>query len=144
MYPAPASRLRSSPASLAAILGPLRAEILAALWQLGRATVRDVHRQLHGPRQHTYGTVRQAMQRLLADGYLIRLPRKNRSAYVYAARVSQEEITTQLLHQILDGLAADYPNAVAAYIARYDMARRPQLRLVWARDHQRRGLDSRN
>jgi predicted transcriptional regulator len=134
MFTAPAPRLRSSPASLAAILGPLRAEILATLWRLGRATARDVHRQLRGPRQHSYGTIRQAMQRLVADGYLLRLPRKKRNAYVYTAGVSEEEITRRLLHQILDGLAADHPNAVAAYIARHDMVRRPRLRLVWVRD----------
>jgi len=134
MYIAPTSRLRSSPAGLAAILGPLRAEILAALWQLGRATIREVHRELHAPRQHPYSTIRRAMQRLAADGYLMRLPRKQRNAYVYVAGVSQEEITTQFLHQILDGLAADYPRAVAAYVARYDTAQVPRLRLVWVRD----------
>jgi predicted transcriptional regulator len=143
MYTAPASRPRSSPAALAAILGPLRAEILATLWRLGRATARDVHRQLPGPRQHAYGTIRQAMQRLAADGYLTRLPRKKRNAYVYVAGVSQEEMTSRLLHQILDGLAADYPSAVAAYIARHDMARRPRLRLVWVRDRQPPNFDSR-
>jgi predicted transcriptional regulator len=142
MYMAPAARLRSSPASLAAILGPLRAEILFTLWHLGSATARDVHRQLYGPHQHGYGTIRQAMRRLAADGYLTRLPRKKRNAYVYMAGVSREELTARVLHQILDGLAADYPTAVAAYVARYGRARRPRLRLVWVRDHHRQHADS--
>jgi predicted transcriptional regulator len=142
MYMARAARLRSSSASLAAILGPLRAEILSTLWYLGRATARDVHRQLYGPHQHGYGTICRTMRRLAADGYLTRLPRKKRNAYVYMAGVSREELTTQVLHQILDGLAADYPTAVAAYVARYDMARRPRLRLVWVNDQHRRHADS--
>jgi predicted transcriptional regulator len=142
MYMAPASRLRSSPASFAAILGPLRAEILSTLWHLGRATARDVHGQLYGPHQHGYGAICQTMRRLAADGYLTRLPRKKRNAYVYMAGVSREELTTQVLHQILDGLAADYPTAVAAYVARYDRMRRPRLQLVWIHDHQRRHADS--
>jgi predicted transcriptional regulator len=131
MHAISAARPRSSPAGLAAILGPLRADILATLWHLGCATARDVQRQLHA-RQHGYGTIRAAMQRLAADGYLMRLPRKERNAYVYVAGLSQEELTTQILHQILDGLAADYPSAVAAYVARYDTARAPRLRLVWS------------
>jgi predicted transcriptional regulator len=135
-------RLRSSTAGLAAILGPLRAGILATLWRLGRATTRDVHRQLELPRQYAYGTVRTAMQRLAADGYLTCLPSKERNAYVYIPRVGQEALTLQVLNRILDGLAADYPTAVAAYIARHDTARAPHLRLVWAADQQRRRASS--
>ena len=130
-------QLRSSPAGLAAILGPLPAEILATLWRLGRATSRDVQRQLDLPRSYAYSTIRATMQRLAADGYLTCLPCKERNAYVYIPRVGQEALTLQVLHQILDGLAADYPSAVAAYVARYDTARAPHLRLVWAADHQR-------
>jgi predicted transcriptional regulator len=134
--------LRSSTAGLAAILGPLRAEILATLWRLGRATTRDVHRQLDLPRRYAYGTVHTAMLRLTADGYLTCLPCKERNAYVYIPRVGQEALTLQVLHHILDGLAADYPTAVAAYVARYDTARAPHLRLVWAADHQRQCASS--
>jgi predicted transcriptional regulator len=130
MYLVSPVRLRSSTAGLATIIGPLRAEILATLWRLGRATTRDVHRQLDLPRRYAYGTVRAAMQRLTADGYLTCLPYKERNAYVYIARVGQEALTLQMLHHILDGLAADYPTAVAAYIAGYDAARAPYLRLV--------------
>ena len=142
MYLVTPARFRSSSTGLAAILGPLRAEILATLWRLGRATTRDVHRQLDLPRRHSYGTVRAAMLRLTADGYLTCLPGKERNAYVYIPRVGQEALTLQVLHQILDGLAADYPSAVAAYVARYDTARAPHLRLVWAADHQRQCASS--
>jgi predicted transcriptional regulator len=124
------TRRRSSTAGLAAILGPLRAEILATLWRLGRATTRDVHRQLDLPRRPAYGTVRAAMRRLTADGYLTCLPCKERTASVYIPRVGQEALTLQVLHQILDGLAADYPRAVAAYVAGHDTTRAPHLRLV--------------
>jgi predicted transcriptional regulator len=142
MYLVSPARLRSSTAGLAAILGPLRAEILATLWRLGRATTRDVHRQQDLPRRYAYSTIRAAMQRLAADGYLTCLPCKERNAYVYIPRVGQEALTLQVLHQILDGLAADYPSAVAAYVARYDTARAPHLRLVWAADHQRQCASS--
>jgi predicted transcriptional regulator len=134
------ARLRTSPAGLTAILGPLRAEILATLWRLGRATTRDVQQQLDLPRQHAYGTIRAAMQRLVADGFLTRLPGKERNAYVYIPRIGQEALTLQVLHQILDDLAADHPTAVAAYVARHGTARAPHLRLVWsAADQRRRG-----
>ena len=131
------ARFRSSAAGLAAILGSLRAEILATLWRLGHATTRDVYRQLDLPHQYAYSTIRRAMQRLAADGYLTCLPGKERNAYIYIPRVGQEALTLQVLHQILDGLAADYPTAVATYVARADTARAPQLRLVWAADPQR-------
>lgn len=136
MYLVSSAQLRSSRAGLAAILGPLGAEILATLWRLGRATTRDVHRQLNPPRQYAYSTVRAAMLRLTADGYLMCLPYKERNAYVYIPRIGQEALTRQVLDHILDGLAADYPTAVAAYVARYDTARAPHLRLIWAADQQ--------
>ena len=117
------ARLRSSAAGLAAILG--------------HATTRDVYRQLDLPHRYAYSTIRRAMQRLAADGYLTCLPAKERNAYVYIPRVGQEALTLQVLHQILDGLAADYPSAVAAYVARYDTPRALHLRLVWAANHQR-------
>jgi predicted transcriptional regulator len=120
----------------------LRAEILATLWRLGRATARDVHRQLELPRRYAYSTIRAAMQRLAADGYLTCLPSKQGNANIYIPRVGQEALTLQVLHQILDGLAADHPAAVAAYIARHDTARTPRLRLVWAADRQRQGASS--
>jgi predicted transcriptional regulator len=120
----------------------LQAEILATLWRLGRATVRDVQRQLPAAYQHGYGTIRSAMQRLAADGYITRLPRKQRNAYVYVAGLSREALTTQLLHQILEGLAADYPSAVAAFVARNDRARAPHLRLVWRADHPQQYVGS--
>jgi hypothetical protein len=82
------------------------------------------------------------MQSLTADGYLTCLPCKERNAYVYIPRVGQEALIVQLLHQILDGLAADYPTAVAAYVARHGTARAPHLRLVWAADHQRQSASS--
>ena len=137
MYLVSPAPLRSSPVGLAAVLGPLRAEILATLWRLGRATTRDVHRQLDLPRRYAYGTVRTAMRRLTVAGYLTCLPGTERHAYVYIPRIGPEALTLQVLHQILDGLAADYPTAVATYVARADTARAPQLRLVWAADPQR-------
>src|SRR5215212_3157391 len=136
------ARLRSSAAGLAAILGSLRAEILATLWGLGQATTRDVYRQLDLPHRYAYSTIRRAMQRLAADGYLTCLPSKERNAYVYIPRVGQEALTLEVLHQILDGLATDYPTAVAAYVARHDTARAPHLRLVWATDQQRQRASS--
>jgi predicted transcriptional regulator len=131
------ARLRSSTVGLAAILGPLRAEILATLWRLGRATTRDVYRQLDLPRPYAYSTIRAAMQRLAADGYLTCLPGKERNANVYIPCIGQEALTLEVLHQILDGLAADYPRAVAAYLARHNRGRASHLRLVWAADRQR-------
>ena len=118
-------------AGLAALLGPLPAEILAAIWRLGRATTREICEQLE-PRQHSYATVRAAMRRLAADGYLSCLPQKERNALVYIPCIGREALTMHMLHQILDGLRADYPDAVAAYVARHDQARAPRLRLVWS------------
>ncbi|HEX5688856.1 MAG TPA: BlaI/MecI/CopY family transcriptional regulator [Roseiflexaceae bacterium] len=135
---APIARLYASSVALRDMLGPLRAEILAALWKLGRATVREVQEHLPASRREVYATIRAAMQRLVGDGYLARLPIKKRNAHLYMASVSAEALTRQLLHQILDGLAADFPGAVADYIARCDAARAPQLRLVWRADRQQR------
>jgi len=136
------AQLRPSTAGLVTILGPLRAEILATLWRLGRATAREVYGQLDLPRQYAYGTVRATMQRLAADGYLTCLPGKQGNANIYIPRVGQEALTLQVLHQILDDLATDHPTAVAAYVARHNRRHAPHLRLVWSADQQRRRASS--
>lgn len=131
------TRLRLSTAGLTTILGPLRAEILAMLWRLGRATSRDIHQQLDLPRTYAYSTVRSAMQSLAADGYLTCLPDKQGNANVYIPRVGQEALSLQVMHQVLESLAADFPAGVAAYVGRYNAPRAPHLRLVWSADRQR-------
>lgn len=132
MLRATPARRQPPTAGLAAVLGPLPAEILAAIWRLGRATTREIYEQLEQPPQHAYTTVRAAMRQLAADGYLSCLPQKKRNALVYIPCIGQEALTRHVLHQILDGLKVDYPDAVAAYIARHDQARAPRLRLVWS------------
>ena len=83
-------------------------EVMAALWERGPATVREVLEVLRGRgRKLAYTTVLTFLQRLEQKGHV----RSDRSgmAYVYRAAVTRDRVTrsklTALLDQLYDGAA---------------------------------------
>jgi predicted transcriptional regulator len=75
-------------------------EILRALWELGPATVRQVHEALSRTRDTGYTTTLKLMQ-IMADKGLVT---RNESArtHVYGARVSQEHTQRQLVNDLVE------------------------------------------
>jgi BlaI family transcriptional regulator, penicillinase repressor len=75
-------------------------EILRALWELGPATVRQVHGALSRTRDTGYTTTLKLMQ-IMADKGLVT---RNESArtHVYDARVSQEHTQRQLVNDLVE------------------------------------------
>jgi predicted transcriptional regulator len=69
-------------------LGHLEHRVMAALWQGGERSVRDVQEELGG--ELAYTTLMTTLDRLFRKGLLAR--RKEGRAYVYSARVSNGEL----------------------------------------------------
>ena len=89
-------------------LGQAELEVLKALWELGRAPVRQVMNHLHANgRKVAYTTVLTFLTRLEQKGFVA--ADKSELAYVYRARISRERIMRSrlksLLAQLYDGAA---------------------------------------
>ena len=73
-------------------MGDLEAEILECVWELGSASVKDVHECLLERREIAYTTVMTVMSRLAAKGLLISQPVGR--AYVYEAAAGREDFSS--------------------------------------------------
>src|SRR5579863_7877931 len=80
-------------------------DILAALWRLGAATVREIHDELGKPSGYT--TTLKQMQLMTEKGLLTRSERYR--SHVYEASAPKEQTQTQIaadmLHRAFDGSA---------------------------------------
>ncbi len=78
--------------------GETEMEILQVVWELGEASVADVHARLGGDRAYT--TVMTVMRNLADKGYLTF--RKQGRMYVYRPAVPPEEFKSDLLKRLVD------------------------------------------
>ena len=90
-------------------LGTAELEVLKALWEEGRCTVRQVLGHLHERgRRVAYTTVLTFLTRLEQKGFVA--SDKRGLAYVYRATVTRERVTRsrvrELVQQLYDGAAA--------------------------------------
>ena len=75
-------------------------EILRVLWELGPATVRQVHEALAATRDTGYTTTLKLMQ-IMADKGLVTRDESART-HIYAATVTQEHTQRQLVKDLVD------------------------------------------
>ncbi len=75
-------------------------DVLRALWQLGPATVRQVHEVLNAEKPCGYTTVLKFMQIMTAKGLLIR--DETERSHVYKPRVPAENTQRQLVADLLE------------------------------------------
>jgi predicted transcriptional regulator len=97
-------------------LGPLEAEILNLIWELGSATVKDVHeRILADPdRELAYTSVTTVLRRLTEKGWLA-CDKKGRAFY-WRPLVSRQQAQVIEAHEKLHRfLAVGNPDVVAAF-----------------------------
>jgi len=73
-------------------------DILAVLWRLGPATVREVHDDLK--KDSGYTTTLKQMQLMLGKGLLVRTERFG--AHVYEAGIPKEQTQKQIVGDLLD------------------------------------------
>ncbi len=104
-------------------LGPLETEILNIVWELGCATVKDVHeRILADPdRELAYTSVTTVLRRLTQKGWLI--CEKQERAIPWQPLISREEAQVIKAHdQLNQFLAVGNPDVVAAFADSLDAA----------------------
>ena len=101
-------------------LAPLELECLSALWPMGEATVRDIHRALAESRPRAYTTVMTIMDRLAQKGIVSR--RKAGRAFLYQAKLTAEEARLKAVEKIVDGFFDGSREALAAHLSRLSVA----------------------
>ncbi|MCG9891588.1 MAG: BlaI/MecI/CopY family transcriptional regulator [Thermosynechococcaceae cyanobacterium MS004] len=112
-------------------LGPLEAEILKIVWELGFVTVKDVHDQIltNPNRELAYASVTTVLNRLTQKGWLA-CDKQNRR-FTWHPLVSEEQAKTlQAYEQLNQFLAVGNPDIVAAFADSLDQASVEQLEAI--------------
>lgn len=104
---------RSDP--LENLLGPLEQDVMDVVWELGEATVRDVHERLVAERKIAYTTVMTTMTRL-ANKRLLRRDTGS-LAHRYRPSVSREAYARSTVASVLGWLVDRYPEPAASYLS---------------------------
>jgi predicted transcriptional regulator len=86
--------------------------ILTTLWELGVASVRELHERLGEPEGLVYTTTAKVVDRLRDKG-LIQRQRKGK-AYLYRARVAREEVERARARNAVSRLLGTAPHAAMA------------------------------
>jgi len=110
---------------LEAILGPLEADVLNAVYAMGRPVrVRDVYEGMRKARKIAYTTVMSTMNTLYEKGILDRKVTNSKGGllYVYWPKMSKEEMEKTAVKQILDSLIQNFGDAVTSYLTELDKA----------------------
>jgi len=116
--------------------------VLAMLWELGAASVRELHEQLGEPAGRVYTTTAKVIDRLRGKG-LIQRQRRGK-AFVYKPRVARSEVENARAKHAVSRLLGTAPRAAVAALVDAVDAFDPQLldeleRAVNARRRSKRG-----
>lgn len=112
-------------------LGPLEFEILNLIWDLGTATVKQVHEQIltNPDRELAYTSVTTVLNRLTKKGWLA-CDKQNRS-FVWRPLVSRAQADSLWAYdQLQQFLAVGNPDTVAAFADHLDQASVEQLEAI--------------
>ncbi|MGF1479901.1 MAG: BlaI/MecI/CopY family transcriptional regulator [Cyanophyceae cyanobacterium] len=104
-------------------LGPLEAEILSIIWELGSATTKEIHEQIlsNPERELAYASVSTVLRRLAQKEWIS--CDKQERAFVWRALVSPQEAKMLQAHSRLQQfLDVGNPDVVAAFADRLDRA----------------------
>ena len=112
-------------------LGPLEAEILQIIWDLGSATVKDVHeRILTDPnRELAYTSVTTVLRRLTEKGWLA-CDKRERAFYWRPLVTKQQAHALKAHEQLQRFLAIGNPDIVAAFADSLDSASVEKLKAI--------------
>lgn len=112
-------------------LGPLETEILKIVWELGCATVKDVHEQIltDPDRELAYTSVTTVLHRLTQKGWLV--CDKSDRTFCWRPLVSHQEAQALEAYERLQRfLAVGNPDIVAAFADSLDQASLEQLEAI--------------
>ena len=94
-------------------LGKLERQVLEEIWRLGEVSVRDIHRAFD--ERIAYTTLMTTLDRLFKKNLLER--RKDGRAFLYAARVSSEDLDRGINEDVVDGLLGQGAGQVEPILA---------------------------
>jgi BlaI family transcriptional regulator, penicillinase repressor len=86
--------------------------VLAELWRLGTASVRDLHERVGIPQRLVYTTTAKVVDRLRAKGLVQR--QRNGNAFLYHPRAAREEVERARARNALTRLLGPAPRAAVA------------------------------
>lgn len=112
-------------------LGPLEAEILNIVWELGSVTVKDVHdRILADPnRELAYTSVTTVLRRLTDKGWLV--CDKHGRAYYWQALLTKKQAQVIKAHeQLQQFLAVGNPDVIAAFADSLDESASEKIQAI--------------
>ncbi|MDO8636390.1 MAG: BlaI/MecI/CopY family transcriptional regulator [Dehalococcoidia bacterium] len=98
---------------MAKFLGQREAEIMEVIWDLGPATVAQVHDHLDKNTGLAYTTIMTIMGRLAKKGLLDRT--SSGRAYVYSAKVSRDEFNKSVMNTLVDGVIGSFAGPALSY-----------------------------
>ena len=116
--------------------------VLAKLWELGTASVRELHEQLGEPAGRVYTTTAKVIDRLRGKGLVQRQQRGK--AFVYRPKVARSEVENARAKQAVSRLLGATPRAAVTALVDAVDAFDPRLldeleRAVNARRRSKRG-----
>lgn len=88
---------------MALVVGELETAVMEHLWSRGPSSVKSVHRALGDQRGVKLNTIQSTMDRLFRKGMLER--EKVSHAFVYSPAMSREQLSTQVIGDVLETLA---------------------------------------
>ena len=97
-------------------MSPAETEVLRLVWQLGAATVQQVHDTLPAGRKIAYKTVQTLLRRLEEKGYLTH--KAEGRAYVFCPAVKREAVVKRTVLDFLDRLFGGDPRPLMHFLAR--------------------------
>lgn len=92
--------------------GDLEYEVLAKLWELGSASVRDIHQHVGEPKGLVYTTTAKVLDRLHAKRLVAR--ERKGVTFVYRARVAREVIDSARARALMSRLLDSSPRSAVA------------------------------
>ncbi len=120
-------------------LGPLEREVLEIVWDLGNATVREIHsRLLQNPdRELAYTSVTTVLKRLTQKGWLL-CDRKDKT-FTWRGKVTRPQAQAIFAYEQLNQfLAVGSPDIVAAFADQLDQSSADRLDAIAQRLKQAR------
>ena len=112
-------------------VGPLEAEILSIVWEVGSATVKDVHdRILADPdRELAYTSVTTVLRRLTEKGWLA-CDKEGKAFYWRPLLTKQQAEVIKAHDQLQRFLAVGNPDIIAAFADSLDQATTDQIEAI--------------
>ena len=99
-------------------LGETEVEVLQHVWDLGAATVAEVHERIRARRKVAYTTIMTVMKKLAAKGYLTF--EQQGTAYVYRAARPAHSVKHSLLDGILKKVFQGSPVELVASLVEHE------------------------